>query len=350
MKLFTIGPVEFYPNILDIRSRSLPYFRNSEFSEIISRINQRLRTLLSIGSDFNIIHLTSSGTGGMEAAITNYISHIDKIVVINGGVFGDRFCQILSSKNISYNEIRIELNENFEDRHLKLISEIDPDVVLINYHETSVGKLYDCKSLGSYCRLNQKFLIVDAITGFLCDPFIMAEINPDVVILSSHKGMCVSPGISTIIESKNAAARSAVGNNYYFDLSKYRIDAERNQTPFTPSIGTLIEMEEMLKLVCNTGLDRWLSLIKDKSDIFRKFLNKNSYNVPEYNISQSLTPVVLNDKKANFILDFLKNAGFYVNPCGGAHAQTMLRISHIGNTSIEDNMNLALKMNEYYEK
>ncbi|MEG1185971.1 MAG: alanine--glyoxylate aminotransferase family protein, partial [Eubacterium sp.] len=94
MSLFTVGPVEMYPETLEIRSHQIPYFRTPEFSEMMNKMDEKLKKMVGTSQKSKTIYLTASGTAGMEAVVMNSFNTHDKLLIVNGGTFGQRFVDI----------------------------------------------------------------------------------------------------------------------------------------------------------------------------------------------------------------------------------------------------------------
>ena len=106
MKLFTVGPTEMYDEIKFVGGKQVPYFRTKEFSDVMLSIDCLLKKYLHTSRESKIIYLTASGTGAMEATVMNCLSNKDKILIINGGTFGERFKKICELYSLNSTEIR----------------------------------------------------------------------------------------------------------------------------------------------------------------------------------------------------------------------------------------------------
>lgn len=107
MKLFTVGPTEMYDEIKFIGGKQVPYFRTKEFSDVMLSIDCLLKKYLHTSRESKIIYLTASGTGAMEATVMNCLSNKDKILIINGGTFGERFKKICDLYSLNNTEIKL---------------------------------------------------------------------------------------------------------------------------------------------------------------------------------------------------------------------------------------------------
>ncbi|MBK5202006.1 MAG: alanine--glyoxylate aminotransferase family protein, partial [Spirochaetaceae bacterium] len=221
----------------------------------------------------------------------------------------------------------------------------------VNLDETSTGQLYDINMISMFCKKNNIVLVVDAITSFLCDPFDMDKMGIDVAIVSSQKGLCMSPGLACI-ELTDKVIKERVNKinckSLYFNFKDYLQNLERFQTPFTPAISLIYEMDDILNKILETGKKEWLQHIRENAEYFRKEVVKfDCCSIPEYPISYAITPVLFNKPIAKELKERLAaDYDIYINPCGGEIADTMIRISHIGNLGIPDYKELLEDMKE----
>lgn len=349
MKLFTLGPVEIYPEVLSVYNNSFVHFRTDEYSDIVKNCLQSVSKLIGNSTKDSMIYLTASGTAAMEATIENCILENDKILVINGGTFGKRFCQLLNWHKIPFSSIDLKWNETLTYKHLDNFDKEGYTVLFVNLHETSTGQLYNIEILSDFCKRNNMLLIVDAISTFLADDYNMDASNIDVTIISSQKGLCLSPGMSMVSFSDrmlNRIYKNSKSASAYFDFKDYIDNIKRGQTPYTPAVHIMYQLQSMLELIKNSGGKQvWIHTIKEKCDYFRDQVISKNLKIPNYSLSNMLTPLIFEDINAYELIQVLKNKyRIFVNPCGGELANRLLRVSHIGNTSLEDIDDLVKKL------
>ena len=351
--LFTIGPVEMFPETLEIGGKQVPYFRNDEFSQTVFSASAGLKRLL-FNEEGEIILLTCSGTGAMEATIMNCFTKEDNLIVIDGGSFGHRFTQICQMHEIPYKAVEVEQGDTLTK---SMIEEVIGDEkftgLLVNLDETSIGQLYDIQMLNEICKEHDLLLVVDAISAFLADEVNMEKYGIDAVILSSQKALSLAPGLSIVALSKKMLERvDAIDpKTIYFDFKDYLKNGERGQTPFTPAVRVIIELEDMVRRLEEKGIE---NIIQDTNEIavyFRKRIREIGLDYPSYPLSNAVTPVIFPDKNADVIYrELIDKYGFTVNPSGGDNAKLMFRVSHVGKQSIEDAEELICAIQELIEK
>lgn len=341
MKLFTVGPVEPYPCTREIYKQEIPYFRTEVYSELVCKCMQRLGKHLGLENEGKILYFAASGTGAMEATIDNCLSPTeDKALVINGGTFGARFEQLLQHHGIPHTAVTLSTGEALTGQHLAPHANQGYTALLVNLHETSTGQLYDIELLSRFCRENNLLFIVDAISTFMVDPYNMQQYGVDVTIFSSQKGLCLSAGMAFVALSKRALSHlRGCKSSSYFDFADYLNNMTRWQTPFTPAVAIMYELDAMLTYIDQQGgLSYWLENIRQRCLYFRKQAEAAGLKVcRDYPLSNMLTPLLTGSVDAHeLFLKLDEQFGFYVNPCGGERAHSMLRISHAGNLSNSD--------------
>lgn len=355
---FAVGPVMMGQSILDISSKQLPYFRTEQFSLIMKENERLFCECLNSPENSRAVFLTGSGTSSMEAAVINTLTVHDKVLIVNGGSFGARFCEICVAHSIPFSEIRCEQGETLISEQLSVYDGCGYTAFLINLCETSTGVLYDIDLISKFCQRNGLLLIVDAVSAFLCDNIDMTLNKIDVLITGSQKALALSPGLSLICLNPKAIER-VVSNkisSYYFDLKKYLKDGERGQTPFTPAVGVLLQLNQRLREISNSGGARAeIDRVKQKADYFRNAIKDLPLNLFSKSQSNAVTALVLKDEKKSAYKLFellMKEYDIWVCPNGGSLRDKVFRVGHMGTLGKKDYDTLVNALNEalYSEK
>ena len=351
--LFTIGPVEMYKETLEIGGKQVPYFRNDEFSQIVFSASAGLKRLL-FNEKGEIILLTCSGTGAMEATIMNCFSKEDNLIVINGGSFGNRFEDICKVHEIPHKVVKVEQGETLtKDMIVDVIGEDKFTGLLVNLDETSIGQLYDIGMISEVCQENDLVLVVDAISAFLADEVNMDKYGIDAVILSSQKALSLAPGLSIVALSEKMLKRvdKIDSKSIYFDFKDYLKNGERGQTPFTPAVRVIIELEDIVKRFEEKGIDNIINETNELALYFRRRIKEIGLDYPSYPLSNAVTPVIFKDNNADMVYrELIEKYDFTVNPSGGDNAKKMFRDSHVGNHSIVETEKMVLAIEEIIKK
>lgn len=338
---FCVGPVMMENDIKEIGGADIPYFRTTEFSNVMIENEKKFLKFVGADKQSKLITLCSSGTGAMESTIINCINKNDKTLIIDGGSFGNRFCEIFKTNNLKFTSIKCENGKQISKDQLKEYENKNYACLVINMHETSTGLLYDMKLISDFCKRNNIFLVVDAISSFLADELNMKQLGINALIMSSQKALALPPGCSFVVLDQQALKRVTVNKckSYYFDFKKYLIDAKRGQTPFTPSVGIILQLNKRLKNIDkNGGANSEIKKTKILASYFRQeILNKKlPFKVYCDNCSNAVTSLRTNSNAYN-IFEILKNEyNIFVCPNGGDLKEKVFRVGHIGNITKKD--------------
>lgn len=339
---FAVGPVMMSEEIRAIGSEEIPYFRTAEFSAVTLENEKLLKKFFKAPDEARVIFITGSGTASMEAAVMNTLSCKDKALIVDGGSFGHRFCEICGVHNIPYTAVVCEKGKTLTARQLAPYENKGYTAFLVNLGETSTGVLYDIEIISAFCKRNGLFLIVDAISSFLCDDLNMQKYGIDLAISGSQKALAVPPGISVICANGNALARieNSEVNSFYFDLKNYLKDGERGQTPFTPAVGILLQINARLKQIeKNGGVDGEIKKTKQFAEYFRNNIKDLPFKLFADKPSNAVTSLTLTGKPnaAYKVFETLKDEyGIFICPNGGELKETVFRVGHMGNLGFAD--------------
>ena len=204
---FTVGPVMSNDMVRKIGSEQVPYFRTSEFSEMMLENERLIKKFAHAADDSRVAFMTCSGSGGMETAIMNCLTKDDKALVINGGSFGERFVELLTLHKIPFSEIKMERGKALRPELLLPYEGKGYTAFLFQKHETSTGVHYDANLISEFCKRNRCFMIVDTISTFLADAFDMESLGVGVMITGSQKALACPPGIAVMALAPSALKR-----------------------------------------------------------------------------------------------------------------------------------------------
>ena len=341
---FTVGPVQSSEAVRKIGANQVPYFRTQEFSDVMLENEKLMKEFSNSSEDSKVVFLTGSGTASMEATVMNTLSKDDKVLIVNGGSFGQRFVDICEIHEIPHDVIKLESGKALKKEHLDKYENSGYTAFLVNVHETSTGVLYNMDLISDFCKRNNLFLIVDAISSFLADDFQMEKWGVDVMITGSQKALACPPGISIIVLSQRAIEKVSDSKvkTLYFNLKSALKDAERGQTPFTPAVGILLQINQRLRDIKEAGgqiseQEKIGSQAKD----FRDRIKDLPFEIVSESLSNAVTPLRALTNSAYEIFLVLKDEyGIWVTPNGGELRDTIFRVGHIGELTIEDNTKL----------
>ena len=351
---FTVGPVQSSDAVRAIGAEQVPYFRTLEFSDVMFENERLIKKFAKASDDSKVVFLTSSGSGAMETAIMNTLTPNDKALVVNGGSFGHRFVELLELHHVPYTEIKLEHGKALKAEHLAPYEGQGYTVFLVNKHETSTGVHYDMNLISDFCKRNQLFLIVDCISTFLADPFDMKDLGADIMITGSQKALACPPGISVMVLSPNAISR--VNNTkcvcQYFDLQIALKNMERGQTPWTPAVGILRQINARLKEIeANGGVEGEIKRIGALATYFREKIKDLPFEIVSESLSNAVTPLHPTTASAYDIFLKIKDEyGMWVCPNGGDMKDIVFRVGHIGALTTDDYDKLIAAFKEMQAK
>lgn len=346
--MFTPGPVPMQDEICSIGGRQTPYFRNDWFSELLLECEKNLLETVNAPTGSRAIFLTASGTAAMEASVINLLSPNDKSLVINGGGFGQRFAELCEIHNKPFDSLFVDDNDlsNISD----LANPKPYSSLLINAHETTVGRLYNLNAVGQFCLDNDLLNIVDGISMYATDPLDMSLFNIDALVLSSHKALGLHAGLSMIILSPKAIESLNERCSMYFDFHSYLENGLRGQTPFTPAINIIMQLNHRLKQLVNGQIICEIERVAKVASYFRKEVSPLPLQFFSHYMPNSVTALSPSDGKsaAKIVEDMEKVYDISLTPNGGELKDKVFRVSHMGRIDFEYTDILLDALFDYY--
>lgn len=351
---FTVGPVMSDDAVRAVGAEQVPYFRTPEFSQIVFE-NEALVKKFALADDAaRVIFLTGSGTAAMEAVIMNCFTPDDKLLIVNGGSFGQRFVDLCRLHQIPFTELVPEFGYDINAAMLSPYEQQGYTGFLVNVNETSTGVHYDINLISNFCKRNGLFLVVDAISSFLADPFNMKALGADVMITGSQKALACPPGISMITLSPRGVDRvnSHCAGCMYFDLKDALKNAERGQTPFTPAVGIIRQINRRLHEIDEAGgIESEIKRIKALADDFRCRVKALPFSFVSHAPGNAVTPLHPQRVSAYDIFTTLKDEyNIWICPNGGAMRDRVFRVGHIGALTVDHNTQLINAMNDMLKR
>jgi len=271
------GPTFVPQTVLSASARPMINHRGPEFAALLAALTRALQDFLRTQGD--VLLLTASGSGGMEAAIANTLSSGDKVLVFINGAFGERFFSICKAYGVDARRIDVPLGRAVEPDLVRdeLAKEKGKDAakaVLLQHNETSTGVLNPLKEIAEVVRESGKLLIVDSVSGAGSVELMVDEWGVDVLISASQKAWGAPPGVAMVTMSEKAWKAYERSNlpKLYFDLQSYKAYLEKGATPATPAVSVVIALQESLRLMAEEGLDAILRRHRDLARATRRGL------------------------------------------------------------------------------
>jgi len=254
------GPTPIPQRVLHTLANNAVGHRTPEFSAIIKEVTEKVKKIYETNNDLFI--LTSSGTGAMEAAVSNFINAGDKVVVMENGNFAERWIKINKKFGAEVIAVSGEWGKQSDPAALKAVIDADTNkeikAVFVTHNETSTGMVNDVKALREACGDHPAIFVVDSISGMAVSPLKVDEWKLDVVVSGSQKAYMLPPGLAFISVSEKAwkVNEKCTTPNFYFDLRAYKKNFdEKSTTPYTPAASLIVGLQESLKMMEEEGME-----------------------------------------------------------------------------------------------
>jgi aspartate aminotransferase-like enzyme len=257
-RLLTPGPTPLLPKALHAMMASDVHHRTQDFQKIYRQVLADLKDVYGTTND--VLPLVSSGSGAMEAAVSNLFRRGDKVIVCTAGKFGERW--VAMTKAFGLNSVVLEspYGESVSASRVADALSANPDArgVFVQASETSTGAAHDVKGMADAIRKTDAIFVIDAITGLGTMPLEIDNWGLDVVIGGSQKAFMIPPGMAFISVSPKAweAGKTCDLPHFYFDLKKEAKNAQAGEPTWTPAVSLIIALGEALKYIKELGMNK----------------------------------------------------------------------------------------------
>ncbi|MFB2974084.1 alanine--glyoxylate aminotransferase family protein [Aerosakkonema sp. BLCC-F183] len=312
--------------------------RSSEFSCIFEEVLQNLQWLHQTQND--VLMLTASGTGAMEAGIINFLSPGDRVLVGCNGKFGDRWADLATTYNLNVEKITADWGKPLDTEQFREKLEADTEkqikAVILTHSETSTGVINDLETINRHVKTHgEALIIVDAVTSLGTVNIPVDEWGIDVVVSASQKGYMIPPGLGFVSVSEKAweAYKTAKMPRFYLDLGKYRQFQAKNTTPFTPPINLMMALQVSLQMMKKEGLANIFARHQRLMNATRAALKQLNLPLfaPDSVASPAITAVAPVQVDSEQILKIMKNRYDIALAGGQDHLKgKIFRIGHLG--------------------
>lgn len=254
-RLFTPGPTPLLPAAQTAMASFSLHHRTADFRALLTRALVDLKEF--VGTKNDVLILASSGTGAMEASVSNLTSPGDKVLVLTAGKFGERWRDLAKAYGCAVEVVSAPYGQTFSLDEVR--QKLTPDVkcVYVQATESSTGARHDVHGIAKLVRANgdNTLLVVDAITGLGTTHFDVDGWGIDIIIGGSQKALMIPPGLAYLAVSERAWQRmeSTKSPRYYFDLRKERKSAAKGESAFTPATSLIAALAAALEYVRTMG-------------------------------------------------------------------------------------------------
>ncbi len=332
------GPTPVPQDVLLEMAREMINHRGAEFSNLLKSSTELLKKIFKTNND--VLILTASGTGGMEAAVVNFFSQGEEVLVGICGVFGERFAKICKAYGLNVKTIETEPGKGIEPETLEKVLKENPNIkgVFLTHNETSTGVTNNLRELAYIVKEKpERLLIVDAVSSLGAIDLPTDELKIDVVVTASQKALETPPGLAMISVSELAWNYNEKANlpRFYFDLKQAKKFLNEGATPFTPAVSILFALRKALENILNRGLEnnfkRHMVLGKAVREAI-KALGVTRLLADERWASDTVTPVVPPENvNPDELRKYIRNKFGVVLAGGqGGLKGKIFRIGHVG--------------------
>ena len=337
------GPTALPPSVRDAGARQMINHRGPEFAAMLGRILDGMKPFFGTSSD--VAMLSCAGSGGLEAAVVNTLSPGDRVLGVSIGSFGDRFAKIAGIYGADVTKLDAEWGyaAAADEIRERLRSMGDVKAVLLTHNETSTGVMNPIGALAAAIREERPdaLILVDSVSGLGAVPFEMDGWGVDVVVTGSQKAWMSAPGLAMIAASERAwaAMETAKMPRFYLDLRSHRESAALGQTPFTPAIAVVYQVDEGLRLMHAEGKENVFARHEACAAAARAGLAALGFSLLADDAVASKTVTAVNLPEGHEWKPFnaaIKSHGVVLAGGQGKLTGKIFRLGHLGSVTVEE--------------
>jgi len=256
-RLFTPGPTPIPPEVSLAMAAPMTHHRQAAFEKIYASVSERLKTVFQTASP--VVMLAGSGTSAMEGAVVNTLCAGDRAISVNGGKFGERWGNIGKAYGLDMHVIDVEWGRAVDPGQIKEALQARPDTkaVFTTLNETSTTVRTDVKAIAAITAKTEAILVVDAISALAADELRMDAWGIDLVVAGSQKALMLPPGMAfaAIGPKAQAAMKKSTLPKFYLSFDKALKSLEKNTTPWTPPVSSVIALDVALNQILSEGIE-----------------------------------------------------------------------------------------------
>ncbi|MGZ8434018.1 MAG: pyridoxal-phosphate-dependent aminotransferase family protein [Candidatus Binatia bacterium] len=253
--LLSPGPTPIPNEVVLAMAETMIHHRTPQFNKVFDEAREGLKKLFATKND--VLMLAASGTGAMEASVANLFSPGEKVLVINGGKFGERWFNIANAFGLNPIELKVEWGQAVKVADVERQLKAHPDIqgVMIQASETSTTVLHPVKEIAKLTKSGPLFL-VDGVTAVGVVPLPLDEWGIDVLVTGSQKALMLPPGLGFIALSDRAWEKTKTAKlpRFYFDLNLERKNQQKGSGAFTPAVSLIFGVRASLDMIQREGL------------------------------------------------------------------------------------------------
>ncbi|MCC6589536.1 MAG: alanine--glyoxylate aminotransferase family protein [Bryobacterales bacterium] len=334
-RLLTPGPTPLFPPALHAMMASDLHHRTEDFRKVYQAAITDLKAVM--GTSYDVVPLVASGSGAMEASVSNLFCQGDKVIVCSAGKFGERWVDITKGHGLNPVVIKKEYGEAVTPDEVESALKANPDArgVFVQASETSTGAAHNVEGMGKAIAATDAIFVVDAITGLGTMPLKIEEWGLDVVIGGSQKAFMIPPGLAFLSISPKAWAFEAKSTlpHFYFNLKKEAKNAAAGESSWTPATSLILALAEALKYIKSIGMEKLIENAQLLAAATRKAavelgLELFSPSSPGSSVTAIKAPAGMDSGK--IVKGFRERFGMIIANGQGSMKGQIFRIAHLG--------------------
>ncbi len=255
-RLLTPGPTPLYPGALQAMMASDIHHRTEDFRKVYRTALQDLKEVLGTSND--VLMFASSGSGAMEAAVSNLFSRGDRVIVCSAGKFGERWVDMTAAYGLDSVVLKAEYGDVVTPERVEAALKENPQArgVFVQASETSTGVAHNVEAMGRAIAKTDAIFVVDGITGIGTMPLDIAGWGIDALVGGSQKAFMIPPGLGFLVVSPKAWKHSETSNlpHYYFNLKKEKKSADAGESSWTPATSLILALGAALEYIKRIGM------------------------------------------------------------------------------------------------
>ena len=343
-KFFLPGPTEVKPEILATMTRPMISHRGSEIETMMTRIDERLQKVFRTTQP--VFTVTSSATGLMEGGVRNAVK--SRLLCLINGAFSKRFHKAAVNSGIPCDKLEIEFGQAHTPEMLAdALKKADYDTVSVVHSETSTGVLNPIKELTEVARASgDVVMVIDTVSSMAAAPIECGAWDLDYVLTGSQKALALPPGLAFCAANERIMERAKASKmrGLYFDLVEIHSSWTKHQSPNTPAVSLLYALDAQLEHMMSEGMEaRWARHAAMAQRTWRWVDEQRAAGrdlrvlAPEGYRSPAVTCISAPAGRTGpQIVSAMKAKGFVITPGYGEAKDTMIRIGHMGEHTVEE--------------
>ena len=349
-RLFTVGPVEVFPDTLDSMNRGMIVHRGKDYQNLQHGVVEKLHKVLD--TDMEIYLAPASASGFLEGCVRCAVD--TKLCGLSNGSFGDRWQVIGQENGKLVQKINVEWGKALRRAHIAGKLEKDVEAVTVVSNESSTGVLNPIAEIVEGVReQSDALIIVDGVTSVGAVDLKLRKLNLDALVFGSQKALALPPGLAMVCVSPRLMKKADKVENrgYYLDLLQYKKFADKDLPLTTPPVSLMYGLDYQLDKMLKEGVQDRYERHQRMADMVRKWAMKHLGLYAEQGFrSNTITVVKLNGMDFEEFDKSLREKGFEISPGYGNVKDETFRIGHMGDLTEKDIQDLLDVMDEVMEE